>query len=177
MTDSPLRPGSKAPTDTLPVLSGGERSLFVPRDGYDWMLAVVYRGKHCPLCTGYLKQWDAKLDELKELGVDFLALSSDSKERAEAQIAEVDPKYDVAYGLSVDQMKAFGLYVSGPRNGMDVEGPFAEPGLYVINEKGEVLIMDTSNVPFARPEPARILAGIRYLKGLEQEFPINGTHA
>ncbi len=177
MENSPLRPGSHVPSIDLPVLAGGERSLFKPRDGFEWMLTVVYRGKHCPLCTGYLKDWDAKLADLKALGVDFLAVSADSKERAKVQIAEVAPQYDVAYGLSVDQMKTLGLYISGPRNGIDVEEPFAEPGLYVINNKGKVLIMDTSNVPFARPEPTRIVSGVRFQKGLEQEFPINGTHA
>lgn len=55
MTAPKLAAGSVFPAIDLPVLSGGTRSLSPPRSGFDWMLTLVYRGKHCPICTAYLR--------------------------------------------------------------------------------------------------------------------------
>lgn len=169
--------GNLFPPIELPVLSGGKRSLSEPLQGFDWQLSVVYRGKHCPLCTNYLKDLNAALPELNELGVDVLAVSADSEKRAKAQMAEVEPNFAVGYGLTVEQMHTLGLYVSGPRNGIDVEGPFAEPGLFVINDVGRLQMVDVSNVPFARPHLPTIVRGLRFVRGATTPFPINGTYA
>ncbi|WP_299949599.1 peroxiredoxin-like family protein [uncultured Ruegeria sp.] len=177
MTSPKPAVGKAFPAINIPVLGGRTRSLSTPRDGYDWMLTVVYRGKHCPLCTTYLRDLNSALPDLNALGVDVLAVSADSAERATAQMQEVSPTFDIGYGLSVEQMQTLGLYISGPRNGMDVEGPFAEPGLFVINDQGVLQIVDISNVPFARPSLTSLVMGIRFLRGLSGDFPVNGTHA
>lgn len=177
MTSPKLSTGRQFPLIDLPTLSGSTRSLAQPRDGFDWLLTLVYRGKHCPLCTTYLKDLNTALPELRELGVDVVAVSADSEDRAVAQMAEVSPDFDVAFGLTVAQMEDLGLYVSGPRNGMNVDGPFAEPGLFVINEDGALQITDVSNVPFARPSLQSIVKGIRFLRGMTESFPVNGSHA
>ncbi len=164
MTNQKLAAGQDFPAIDISVLSGGRRSLKTPRDGYDWMLTVVYRGKHCPICGPYLAELNEYVPRLNELGVDILAVSADSKERAEAHMREVSPEFDIGYGLTVSQMHELGLYISGPRPGLDVEGPFAEPGLFVIRDTGILQIVDISNVPFARPSLERITAGIGYLR-------------
>lgn len=177
MTSLKLAAGSNFPTISLPVLNGGLRSLSKPRNGFDWMLTIVYRGKHCPLCTNFLKELNAVLPDLVQLGVDVLAVSADSKNRASAHMAEISPAFDVAYDLTVVQMQSLGLYVSGPRNGIDVEAPFAEPGLFVINEDGALQIVDISNVPFARPSLEWVVKGLQFLRGRTETAPINGTHS
>lgn len=176
MTTSKPAVGMQFPSIELPLLGGGSRSLAKPREGFDWQMTIVYRGKHCPVCTNYLKELNATVPEFNELGVDLLAVSADSQQRAETQIAEIQPDFPVAYDLQIDHMQALGLYVSGTRNGMDVERPFAEPGLFVINDSGQLQIADISNVPFARPNIPSLVKGIRYLRNLTAEFPINGTH-
>lgn len=168
--------GMALPSIDLPLIGGGIRNLSKPRDGFDWQMTVVYRGKHCPVCTNYLKELNNVVPELSELGVDLLAVSADSQQRAKTQIAEVMPDFPVAYDLQVDHMKALGLYVSGPRNGIDVERPFAEPGLFVVNDSGKLQIADISNVPFARPNIPSLIKGLRFLRNLTTKFPINGTH-
>lgn len=171
-----LAAGEAFPAITLPSLGGGDVEIATPAKGHDWKMVVVYRGKHCPLCTQYL----AKLDQLREgfsnIGVDVVAISTDSQERATAQIDLVKPSYPVGYGLSLDQARELGLYISGVRNGMDVEAPFAEPGLFIVNEEGNLQLIDTSNVPFARPDLQSILNGLTWLRGQTTKFPINGTH-
>ena len=177
MTSKKLAAGSAFPAITLPVLGGGQRDISSPRNGRDWMLVLVYRGKHCPLCTTYLQELNAALADLNELGVDVVAVSADSEARAIAQMKEVSPEFDVAYGLTIPQMQALGLYISSPRNGMDVEAPFAEPGLFVLDETGALQIVDISNVPFSRPDLKWIAKGIGFRRGPMKDAPVNGTYA
>ena len=106
-----------------------------------------------------------------------MAVSADSEIRAIAQMAEVSPAFDVAYGLTVTQMQGLGLYISDPRNGTDVEAPFAEPGLFVLNEDRVLQITDISNVPFARPDLTWIAKGIGFRRGPMKAAPVNGTYA
>ena len=177
MTTPKLAAGSAFPAIDLPVLSGGTRSLAKPRDGFDWQLTIVYRGKHCPLCTTYLKELNDRLPDFTAQGTDVLAVSADTATRAAAHMEEVAPQFDVAYGLTIPQMQQLGLYISGLENGRDVEAPFAEPGLFVIDDSGLLQITDISNVPFARPDLAWIAKGIGFRRGAFSNTPINGTHA
>lgn len=177
MTSKKLAAGATFPAITLPMLGGQTRDISRPNDGFDWMLVVVYRGKHCPLCTRYLEQLNYVLPDLNALGVDVVAVSADSETRAIAHMAEVSPEFDVAYGLTVAQMQGLGLYISDPRNGTDVEAPFAEPGLFVLNEDRVLQITDISNVPFARPDLTWIAKGIGFRRGPMKAAPVNGTYA
>lgn len=170
-------PGETFPVTELPVLGGGSIRLGEPGDGYDWQMIVVYRGKHCPVCTRYLREVDEVVTPLKELGIEVVAVSADSKERATDQIAEISPGYPVAYGLTLEQMTALGVYVSSPRHGIDVEGPFAEPGLFVVNEDRELRMVDIANAPFLRPQLSSVVGGLRFMRGMTETFPANGTYA
>ncbi len=177
MTSRKPAAGSAFPAISLPVLGGGRRELAKPAEGFDWTLVVVYRGKHCPLCTAYLRELNDALRDLNDLGVDVVAVSADSEARATAQMAEVSPDFQVAYGLTIPQMETLGLYISDPRNGIDVEGPFAEPGLFVVDEAGAIQIVDISNVPFSRPSLEWIAKGVGFRRGPMRDAPVNGTYA
>ena len=61
--------GNSLPDITVPKSGGGELTLFKPTAPHDWKLVIIYRGKHCPLCTSYLKELNGELAELNELGV------------------------------------------------------------------------------------------------------------
>ncbi|WJY21777.1 redoxin domain-containing protein [Fontisubflavum oceani] len=176
MTSPKPLAGSAFPALNIPVLTGGKRALSKPKDGFDWQLIVAYRGKHCPICTRYLQELNAALPGLNAIGVDVIAISADDEDRAGGHMDEVQPLYDVGYDLSVPQMQALGLYISGPRNGMNVERPFAEPGLFVVNAEGDLQLVDISNVPFARPDLQSILRGLTFLRGLTDPFPVNGSY-
>lgn len=177
MTSQKLATGQPIPDTNLTLLNGQTSDISKPSDKFDWKMIVVYRGKHCPLCTRYLAELNALLDEFNLLGVDVVAVSADSKEKATEQLAEINPRYDVAYGLSIEQMQKLGLYISSPRNGMNVDVPFAEPGLFVLNQESNLQLVDISNVPFARPSLQSVLNGLRYLRGMTEPFPVNGSYA
>lgn len=163
-----------APFPSLPVtlVAGGETDIATMPG---WRMLVVYRGKHCPLCKRYFKTLDGMLADFDAAGVTVLAVSADPKEKAQADVAEQGWRFKVGYGLTVAQMRALGLYVSEPRSAQETDRPFAEPGLFVINPAGQAHIIEISNAPFARPDLAGILNGIKVIQ--ERSYPVRGTMA
>lgn len=170
--DQKVMPGTPTPTIALPSVDGGE--VQIGGKGR-WQVAVVYRGRHCPLCKKYLKTLDGLLDEFHDAGVEVIALSGDPRDRAEAQAAEDRWRFPVACELTQDQMHEFGLYVSEPRSPQETDRSFAEPGLFVTNPEGRLQIVDISNAPFARPDLQGLLTGLKFIQ--ENDYPIRGTAA
>ena len=101
------------------------------------------------------------------------AVSADTKEKAETEAREEGWRFSVGYGLSQDQMRELGLYISEPRSPQETDRPFPEPGLFVTNPEGKIQIVDVSNAPFARPALDAILKGIKFIR--EKQYPIRGT--
>ena len=166
-----LAAGDALPALTIPRLGGGD---ICPATGGQWQLFVVYRGKHCPLCKTYLKTLDGLIEEFAEIGVSIAVASGDPVQKAAADVQEHGWRFPVGYGMSVDQMKALGLYISDPRP-QETDRPFAEPGLFLINPQGQLQIIDISNAPFARPDLNGILRGVKLIQ--ERQYPIRGTLA
>lgn len=172
MTSNKMSAGSKIQSIALTKVGGG---TIDPSGGEGWRLFAVYRGKHCPLCKRYFKTLDGMLGDFTAAGVTVLAASADPAEKAEADVASEGWRFPVGYGMSLEQMRSLGLYVSEPRSPQETDRPFAEPGLFVINPAGQVQIVDISNAPFARPDLAGILYGIKIIQ--ERSYPIRGTLA
>ncbi|WP_435950916.1 peroxiredoxin-like family protein [Psychrobacter sp. DM8] len=170
-----LQAGSQFPDVQVQMLGGDMTTLGKPENGHDWKLVVVYRGKHCPICTKYLNQLETVKSSFADAGVDILAISGDSKQQLQEHLEELeDINFPIAYGLSVEQMNELGLYISDPRSEKETDHPFAEPGVFVINAKGEIQIIDISNAPFARPELEMLANGLSFIR--ENDYPIRGTH-
>jgi len=164
--------GGAMPDITLSTTDGGQAELGGAGDR--WKMVVVYRGVHCPICKSYTARVEALKDQFDELDTDIIFVSGDNAEKAKSFADEVGLKLPVAYDLSVDQMKQLGLYISDPRP-TETDRPFPEPGLFVVNEKGQAHIVDVSNAPFVRPEPELIIRGITHIK--KNDYPIRGTLA
>ena len=130
-------------------------------------------GKHCPLCRKYLKTLDTLLGEFQQADIGVVAASADPREKAESQAAEEGWQFPVGYGLTLEQMRTLGLYLSAPRSPQETDRPFAEPGLFVVNADGRVQVVDISNAPYARPDLAGLLSGIKNTR--EKNNPIRGT--
>ncbi|WP_367105953.1 peroxiredoxin-like family protein [uncultured Psychrobacter sp.] len=170
-----LKAGSQFPDIQVQMLSGEMTTLGKPENVHDWKLIVVYRGKHCPICTKYLNQLETVKGSFADAGVDILAISGDSKQQLQEHLKELeDINFPMAYGLTVEQMNELGLYISDPRSEKETDHPFAEPGVFVINAKGEIQIIDISNAPFARPELEMLANGLSFIR--ENDYPIRGTH-
>ena len=160
---------------TFPDLSVGRvgGGTIAPAAGSGWRVVIVYRGRHCPLCKKYLNGLNEMLGEFEAEKVAVVAISADPVEKAQADVAEFGWKFPVGHDLSIAQMRLLGTYVSTPRSSEETDRPFSEPGLFVINPEGRVQIVDISNAPFARPDLALILRGIKFVH--ERKSPIRGT--
>lgn len=165
-----IRAGAEMPDVSVPRAGGGDLKL---NESGKWRVVVVYRGKHCPICRSYLKTLDGLLEEFNAAGADVIAVSADTKEKAEVQATEEHWRFPVGYGLTPDQMRQLGLYVSAPRSVQETDRPFPEPGLFVINPDGRIHVVDISNAPFARPDLSGVLKGLKFIQ--EKQYPIRGT--
>jgi len=170
MTPSRFTAGSPFPALDWPAVGGGHVN---PAKGDGWRLLVVYRGKHCPLCKKYLATLNEMLGDFKAANIDVSVLSADGLEKARTESEECGWKFPVGYDLTVEHAKQLGLYVSSPRSPQETDQPFAEPGVFVINPRGQVQIVDVSNAPFARPDLRALLDGIRFV--IEKDYPVRGT--
>jgi peroxiredoxin len=171
MTNSmKIEAGSHFPDLSWPKVGGG---TIDPASTPGWRLLVVYRGKHCPLCKRYFKTLEGLLDDFTAAGVSVVAVSADPAEKAQADVNEHGWRFPVGYGLTTDQMRRLGIYISAPRSPQETDRPFAEPALFAINPDGKVQIVDISNAPFSRPDLSAILHGLKFVR--EKQYPIRGT--
>jgi len=176
MGDMKLSAGQKFPSTIVKKFGGGEMNLASVPAEYDWRLVVVYRGKHCPFCTEYLLELKELLAEFNATGIDVVAASADSEERVNIHTSKFEPNFTVGYDLSIEQMRALGLYITTPRSPEESDRPFSEPGMFIINEKGETQIIDISNIAFGRPELKTMLRGLKYIRQPDKNYPIRGTY-
>ena len=84
--------------------------------------------------------------------------------------------YPFAYGLSVEQMKELGLYISDPRSPQETDHAFAEPGVFVVNSEGKIQLVELSNNPFVRPELQALVNGLVWIRNPDNNYPVRGMH-
>jgi peroxiredoxin len=143
-----------------------------PAQGEGWRIVIVYRGAHCPLCKAYLNELNEMLDAFADAGMTILTLSADTLEKARNETQECGWNFPVGYDLTTAQMRVLGLYISDPRSPEETDHQFSEPGVFVINPRGETQIIDVSNAPFARPALPALLKGLQFI--ISNNYPIRG---
>lgn len=170
-----IHPGAPFPALEATDIQGHRRDLSKPREGYDSMMVVVYRGRHCPLCTKYLNALEGFRSRLAELGIDLAAVSGDSAEQLEEHLGRLKVGFPLYHGLTEAQMQRLGVFISNPRSPKETDHPFAEPGVFVVNPQGRVLVVDVSNNPFVRPDLETLVSGLDWIRRPENDYPIRGT--
>jgi len=169
----PRQPVPPLEIDTL----GGSRWVLADQRPAAFTMLVFYRGKHCPVCRAYLKELAGLLPEFAERGVGVLALSTDTRERAEQASGEWElGALPLGYGLSIDAGRGWGLYVSTSRGktSLGIEEPalFAEPGVFLVRPDGTLYAASVSTMPFARPHFREILGAIDFIA--KNDYPARG---
>ncbi|MBD3586584.1 redoxin family protein [Salinimonas sp. HHU 13199] len=172
-----LQAGSTFPDISVTDLHTKTHVLGQPGEGKDWQLVVVYRGQHCPICTKYLNKLQKHKNKLMDTGVDIIAVSADSKEQLESHLDDLSVDFTLGYGLTEENMKALGVYISDPRSEKETDHPFAEPALFVVDQSGIIRIIDISNAPFSRPDVDILVDGLQWLRKPDNDYPVRGTHA
>ena len=168
-----LKPGQTVPDLELPLTIDARFQLSAQQPDAFTML-VFYRGKHCPICKRYLTELGGRLDDFTRRGINVFAISMDSEERAQVTHSEWDTgDLPIAWNLSEDAAREWGLYISQKREESDEPATFSEPGLFLIRPDRTLYFAVTQNAPFTRPPLDELLTGIDYV--LENGYPVRGT--
>lgn len=176
MHSDKIKAGASFPSLQVQGLDGNAAELGEPANGADWKMVVVYRGQHCPLCTKFLNQLEGFRQALLDTGVDLAAVSGDSREQLESHLERLSVGFPLYFGLTIEQMKTLGVYISIPRSEKETDHPFPEPGLFVINADRQVQVVDISNNPFVRPELEALVSGLAWIRNPDNNYPIRGTY-
>jgi peroxiredoxin len=166
-----IRPTQPAPELDVATLDGG-RFRLAERRPEAFTLVVVYRGLHCPICKGYLRDLERRLDDFAARGVEVIAVSADTRERAAQSQKEWElARLPIGYGLAIDAARRWGLFVS--RAVKDTEpAEFAEPGLFLVRPDGTLYAGSIQTMPFARPHFADVLAAADFV--IKNNYPPRG---
>ena len=137
-------------------------------------MAVFFRGLHCPVCRAQLSELERQLDELDERGIEVIAVSGETRERTTTLAEEWKlERLPLGYGLTEEQMRAWGLFVSHGIN--ESEPPlFNEPGLFLISPDHTVYYESILSMPVGRPRLDDLLAGIEWWTA--HDYPARGAH-
>ncbi len=174
MTSQKIIAGSVFPDLFVKNLKNETLDISQIDQDFDWKMIVVYRGKHCPLCSAFLNELEKYQHKLKEIRIDVALVSADSNDQLVEHLPQLDITLPVYFGLNIMQMNELGLYISEPRSEQETDHAFAEPGLFVINQSGQVQCVDISNNPFFRPQLSTLVSGLEWIKS--KDYPIRGTY-
>ncbi len=153
---TPLFPRQQVPQLSLPTIGGATWTLY-----------------------------EQKPEEFNERGVDVTIASSDTHERAEEAKSKWGlDKLNVAYCMSLDEGRKWGLYISTSRGktsaGVVEPDMFLEPGIFLIRPNQELYFATVQTKPFAHPSFAEILGALdRFtfkLKHLMETFSSLSSH-
>ena len=170
-----LQAGDAFPHISATRLDNTTVEIAKPQEGMTWQAVFVYRGKHCPLCTKYLNELESYQQAFADAGVGIIAVSGDSKAQLTEHLEKLDISFPIAFGLTQSQMQLLGLYISEPRSEQETDHNFAEPGLFIVNEQGDLHVVDISNNPFVRPELGALSRGLAWIRDPSNNYPIRGT--
>ncbi len=177
MQTNKLHAGAEFPSLPATNPDGETIDISKPTGDADWQMVVVYRGRHCPLCTKFLNALAGYRQRLLDIGVDIAAVSADSEAQLREHQARLDVNFPLFFGLTQEQMEQLGVYISIPRSKEETDHNFAEPGLFVINAEGGLQVVDLSNNPFARPDLEVFISGLEWIRNPENNYPVRGTYA
>ena len=166
-----VRPRQRAPDLTVPLVRGGTYRLDEQTPDLLTMI-VFFRDLHCPVCRAQLSELERRLDELHARGIEVIAVSGETRERTTALAQQWKlERLPLAYGLTEDQMRAWGLFVS---RGHDENEPalFNEPGLFLISPDHTVYYESILSMPVGRPRLDDLLGGIDYWTA--HDYPARG---
>jgi len=171
-----LKPRAAAPALSVTTVAGTSWTLAEQTPEH-FTLIVFYRGLHCPVCRTYLSELNRLHADFVARGVQVLAISSDSAERAAQAVKEWElANLTVGHSLPIDEARRWGLYVSTSRGktSVGVEEPvlFSEPGIFLIRADGTLYFVAVQSMPFARPHFDEMLRAIDFV--LKNNYPARG---
>lgn len=174
-----LMPRLPVPGLRVPTLTHGDY-LLTSETPEKFSLVVFYRGLHCPICLKYLLELARLQPEFEKRGVKVIAISSDTRERAQALADKLkSPDLRIGFDLPLAMAREWGLYISTSRGqtsiGIDEPALFSEPGVFIVRPDGTLYYGAVQTMPFARPHFDELLAAIDF--ALAENYPARGEYA
>ncbi|WP_179334868.1 redoxin domain-containing protein [Winogradskyella costae] len=165
-----LKPRQQTPDLTISLVNGTEWKLS-KQNPDAFTLLIVYRGLHCPVCKKYLEELQPKLSKFHDLGVNVIAVSSDTEAIAKKTYDEWDiADVPLGYEFPIEEARKWGLFIS--KGIKDEPETFIEPGLFIIRPNQELYCASIQTMPFARPELDDIINAIKFV--LNKDYPARG---
>jgi len=172
-TTSPkLLMGNVAPILEVKTLNGNIWKL-ADQTPENYTMLVFYRGLHCPICEQYITDLEKKLDAFKKLGVEAIAISGDTIEKAQQFQAKANIKNTtIGYDLTPDEMRRWGLYLT--KGHFETEPAlFSEPAVFLIKPDCRLYFANIGTHPFSRLDFTFLLNGLEYI--IPRNYPFRGT--
>jgi len=166
-----LKPRKETPDLTVQLVNG-DNWILSKQTPKSFTLIIFYRGFHCPKCEQYLKDLHQYLNKLNEIGVNVIAISSDSEATAKQTYKEWElDGLSLGYGYSIEEARNWGLFIS---KGIKEKEPklFIEPGIFIIKSNQKLYASSIQTMPFARPPIREIFAAIKYVT--KERYPARG---
>lgn len=176
---SRLLPRTQVPGLSVKTVEG-ETWTLAERRPERFTLIVFYRGMHCPICRRYLSELVELEAEFGTRGVEVIAISSDTEERARQTVKDWQlGSLTVGYGLELGTARAWGLFVSTSRGktslGIEEPAQFSEPGLFLVRRDGTLYWSAIQTMPFARPHFRELLSAVDFV--IAKDYPARGEVA
>lgn len=168
-----LTPDQPVPALAVDTLAG-TRFDIVTQAPKNFTQVLFYRGLHCPVCKKYLRSFEARLAEFEAHGVETIAISMDSRERAQEAAKSWElQRLTIGYGLPEATARSWGLYLSKPIMPQEAPALFTEPGLFLVRPDRRLYYASVLSMPFGRPTVDDMLFGLGAV--LARNFPARGT--
>lgn len=174
----PLIPRQPVPGLTVETLAHGSFDLAGETPDFA-TLVVFYRGLHCPICVTYLKELERLTPAFAERGVATIAISSDTRERAEGMAEKIGAStLRIGYGLPLAVAREWGLFVSTSRGktstGLEEPALFSEPGVFLVQTDGTLYFASVQTMPFTRPHFQEMVGAVDYVRA--NAYPARGEY-
>ena len=175
----PLLIGADAPDVTLRTVSGESVALRDMHSGTPVMV-IFYRGGWCPFCNRHLAELAAMEQDIRELGMEIVAISPDSPGQLAEGLGDYEPGYTLLSDSDRSAARQFGIafQVTDPERVsalVDRTGHTTTPEGNYIFPVPAVFILDTDKVirfQYVDPDYSRringaiLMAAAEYVAGL-----------
>ncbi len=173
-----LMPRQKTPGLTVPTLDHGtfDLSAATPERG---TVICFYRGLHCPICATYLTEFQKRVADFAERGVETIAISADDQDRTRAMAEKVGATtLRFGYDLPLQVARDWGLYISTSRGktsiGIEEPALFSEPGLFMVTPEQTLYYGSTQTMPFVRPHFSELVGALDF--AIPNNYPARGEY-
>jgi len=166
-----IKPTAKVPSLKVKTIEGNTFDITQNKPE-NFTLVAVYRGLHCPICKSWLGELKKTQPKLEKIGVDAIALSTDTEERARKTVENWSLSgLPLGYGLTIDTAREWGLAISKAINS-DEPAEFSEPGIFLVRPDQTLYASSIQTMPFTRPSFSELAGALEFV--LKKDYPARG---